>query len=73
MTRGKVEDKYLTVSDVADRIGVSKMTIYRMVRQRSLVSLRIGKLIRIPEEEVINLLAKAKTLPAETSDGQPTI
>uniref|UniRef100_UPI003F494135 helix-turn-helix domain-containing protein n=1 Tax=Paenarthrobacter nicotinovorans TaxID=29320 RepID=UPI003F494135 len=65
-----MDDKYLTVSDVAARIGVSKMTIYRMVRENTLGSLRIGKLIRIPEGEVSKLLAQARTVSKENSDDQ---
>lgn len=65
-----MDDKYLTVSDVAARIGVSKMTIYRMVRENTLGSLRIGKLIRIPEGEVSKLLAQARTVSKGNSDDQ---
>ena len=39
----------LTVAEVADRLRVSKMTVYRMCHTRDIESIRIGKAYRIPE------------------------
>lgn len=41
--------KYLSVAEVADRLRVSKMTVYRLVHNAELVSVRVGRSVRIPE------------------------
>lgn len=43
---------YLTVDEVAKHARVSKMTIYRLVRDGELVSVRIGRSIRIRTDSV---------------------
>ncbi|HEY1973388.1 MAG TPA: helix-turn-helix domain-containing protein [Pseudonocardia sp.] len=47
----------LTVFEVAARLRVSKMTIYRMVNSGELAAFKIGKSFRIPVASVQNLLS----------------
>ncbi len=42
--------QYLTPEEVADRLRVSKWSVYRMVDRGELPSARIGRLVRIPAE-----------------------
>ena len=42
-----VETRYMFVSEVADVLRVSRMTVYRMVHAGSLRSNRIGRRIRV--------------------------
>ena len=42
----------LTVSEVAEKLRVSKMTVYRMVHAGDLPSIRVGRSFRIPDEAV---------------------
>jgi excisionase family DNA binding protein len=39
---------FLTIKECADHVGVSKMTIYRLVHQGAVPSVRVGRSIRIP-------------------------
>ncbi|WP_081746407.1 helix-turn-helix domain-containing protein [Arthrobacter sp. H5] len=40
-------EEFLTVSDVAGRLSVSKMTVYRMIRQGGIPAHRFGRSYRI--------------------------
>jgi excisionase family DNA binding protein len=44
---------FLTVTEVAARLRVSKMTIYRLVHAGELHALRIGDSLRIPASALI--------------------
>ena len=48
--------KYLMVSEVAKRVRVSKMTIYRLVHTGELDAIRIGRSIRILNSSVESYL-----------------
>ncbi|MDN5853569.1 MAG: helix-turn-helix domain-containing protein [Actinomycetia bacterium] len=43
---------FLTVAEVAGRIRVSKMTVYRLVHSGQLDAVRVGRSFRVPEEAV---------------------
>ena len=38
----------LTVAEVASLLRVSKMTVYRLLRSGELLSLRVGRSLRVP-------------------------
>ncbi|WP_304455982.1 helix-turn-helix domain-containing protein [Nocardiopsis sp. YSL2] len=39
---------FLTVAEVADRLRLSQMTVYRMCQSDTIASVRIGRSYRIP-------------------------
>jgi len=43
---------FVTVSEVARQLRVSKMTVYRLISSGELPAVRIGKSYRIREEDV---------------------
>lgn len=45
-------EKYLNVREIASKLDVSKMTIYRLVDAGMLPALRIGKSLRILETDL---------------------
>jgi excisionase family DNA binding protein len=47
---------FLTVSEVATILRVSKMTIYRLTQDGALESIRVGRSIRIPRTAVTTYL-----------------
>lgn len=51
------KQKFLTVAEVAAIARVSNMTIYRLVRNGELESIRIGRSFRIPEEAAAKLIS----------------
>lgn len=51
-----MEQKFLTVAEVAEVLRMSKMTIYRLINSGELEAVRIGRSFRIPEEAARKLL-----------------
>ncbi len=48
--------RFLTVSEVADVMRVSKMTVYRLVHSGELPAVRFGRSYRVPESAVQQVL-----------------
>ncbi|MBI2237730.1 MAG: helix-turn-helix domain-containing protein [Actinobacteria bacterium] len=46
------EARFVTVNEVADLLRVSRMTVYRLIRQGDLPAVRVGRGYRLPEEAV---------------------
>ena len=44
--------QFLTVAEVAARMRVSKMTVYRLVHGGELPAVRVGRSFRVSEEDV---------------------
>jgi excisionase family DNA binding protein len=51
---------FYTAKDLADKLGVNIMTIYRYIDARKLKAYKIGKEFRIDKKEFNNFLEKAK-------------
>ena len=51
--------RFLTVSEVADVMRVSKMTVYRLVHSGDLPAVRFGRSYRVPESAVQQVLKNA--------------
>ena len=50
---------FLTVAEVAARMRVSKMTVYRLVHSGELEAVRVGRSFRVPEPAVDTYLRKS--------------
>jgi excisionase family DNA binding protein len=46
------EIKFLTVAEVAAVMRVSRLTVYRLVHDGELASVRVGRSFRVPEHAV---------------------
>ena len=55
----------LTVAEVATRLRVSKMTVYRMVKSGDLRAVEVMRSIRIPERVLDQYLAASVVVPEE--------
>ena len=51
--------QFLTVAEVAARMRVSKMTVYRLVHSGELTAVRVGRSFRVPEKAVHDYLRDA--------------
>lgn len=60
LTRVGFVSKLLTVTEVADMLRVSKMTIYRLLKNGSLNGSRVGRGYRIDKANVEEYLNKNK-------------
>jgi excisionase family DNA binding protein len=56
-----IEDRLLTVSEVADVLRVSRMSIYRMIKQGEMPAFRVGRGYRLREEDVHRYLKERFT------------
>ncbi|WP_422678122.1 helix-turn-helix domain-containing protein [Blastococcus brunescens] len=52
---------FLTVTEVAAIMRVSKMTVYRLVHGGELAAVRVGRSFRVPQPAVRDYLAGART------------
>ena len=43
---------FLTVGEVADRVRISNMTVYRLIKSGELAAVRVGKSFRVREEDL---------------------
>lgn len=53
------EVEFLTVAEVAARMRVSKMTVYRLVHGGELEAVRVGRSFRVPDEAVQEYLRRS--------------
>ncbi|MFR9725036.1 helix-turn-helix domain-containing protein [Streptomyces sp. MS19] len=63
------ELKFLTVTEVADWLRVSRMTVYRMIEGGELEAYRYGRNVRVSEQAVVNLLRRS-AMDGDVADGQ---
>ena len=56
---GVSASQFLTVAEVAARMRVSKMTVYRLVHSGELEAVRVGRSFRVPELAVDTYLRKS--------------
>ena len=50
---------FLTVAEVAARMRVSKMTVYRLVHSGELPAVRLGRSFRVTEDDVNEYIRKS--------------
>ena len=62
--------RFMTVTEVADIMRVSKMTVYRLIHSGAMPALRVGKSFRVPEAPVAQM-PQAGT--ADHSGGQARV
>lgn len=57
--RPKAEDEVLlTVEEVQERLRVSRWTIYRLIKERRLISVTVGRCRRVPAGAVDTYIAE---------------
>lgn len=55
------DKEFLTAQDLADKLDVNIMTIYRYIKAGKLKAYKFGKEFRIEKNEFNNFLERAKT------------
>jgi putative molybdopterin biosynthesis protein len=53
----------LKPDEVAEMLGVAKITIYRLIDKRQLPVYRVGRRLRFRKEEIEDYLAKVRQYP----------
>ena len=59
----------LTVAEVAERLRVSTMTVYRLIKRDELPALRIGRSYRIDQSDLAAYLAAHQVTDVDRADG----
>jgi excisionase family DNA binding protein len=65
--KGPSADPLFTVSEVADVLRVSNMTIYRLIKAGEISALRVGKNYRIRERDLEDYLATGSVAADEAN------
>ena len=53
----------LSVQQCADTLGVSKMTVFRLIHSGALPAMRIGQVFRVPANELDRFMRGAVVVP----------
>jgi excisionase family DNA binding protein len=61
MKRPFTEARLLTVNEVADLLRVSRMTVYRMIKDGEMPAVRVGRGYRLREDDVDTYLSDRYT------------
>jgi excisionase family DNA binding protein len=57
MRKPFTEARLLTVNEVADLLRVSRMTVYRLIKEGQVAALRVGRSYRLREDDVDHYLS----------------
>ncbi len=57
MTTTKAPERVFRVREVANHLGCDEDTIYRLIREDCLRSIRLGRVIRVPESALADFIA----------------
>ena len=57
-----VNEKYITIPQLADLLGLSRIEVYRRVRKGQIKAERIGRMYAIKDTEVAHILGKKLTV-----------
>jgi excisionase family DNA binding protein len=61
MKRPFTEARLLTVNEVADFLRVSRMTVYRLIKDGEMAAVRVGRSYRLREDDVDTYLSDRYT------------
>ena len=70
MKTGMKTDRFSTVKELADKLAVTPMTIYRLVGQGKLPAVKIGRAIRFDPDAVAAFLAAVRVGRDGLKDGE---
>lgn len=57
------QDEFMTVTEVAEAMRVSKMSVYRLAQEGDLDAVRFGRVIRIPRQSFRSYLDRNRLAP----------
>jgi len=60
------DTRFMTVTEVAEMMRVSRMTVYRMIHAGEVPAVRFGRSYRVPESAVQQILRAGGTEPRAT-------
>lgn len=58
----------LTAAEVAERLRVSTMTVYRLIRSGELPAVRVGRNYRVRSDDLLSYLDRQRVDPSDFGD-----
>ena len=58
----KPQSEYFTVEEIAAKLNLSKMTVYRLIRQKEIVSIRVGRSFRVLKSDYDKYVERSKVI-----------
>lgn len=55
-----MEAEYFTVEEIAAKLNLSKMTVYRLIRNGELTSIRVGRSFRVLKSDYDKYVERSK-------------
>jgi excisionase family DNA binding protein len=59
----EVDERYLTLPEVAERLKVSRRTVYRWIKDQDLNAFKFANEYRITERDIEDFLERRRTRP----------
>ena len=63
-----MSERLYSIPAIAERLDVSQKTVRRLIESRRIAVVKIGRLVRIPESAVTNLVARSTQHALEVED-----
>ena len=60
--------KWLSIQDVADELGINKMTVYRLVHGGEIPGYRFKRLFRVKQEDLDAYIRESQVVPEQAAD-----
>jgi len=58
---GQINSEYITISQLARILGISRIAVYKKVKNGQIKAIRVGKICLIPRSATLNILGKELT------------
>jgi putative molybdopterin biosynthesis protein len=68
-----MEPPLLTAEDVARQLRIKKYTVYELIKRGELPSSRVGKRVRVSQEDIDRYLRAGRTGPVQEADAPPGV
>ena len=65
-----IDDRWLSVEEIADHLGVTKDSIYRWIEKRGLPAHKLGKLWKFKKNEVDGWVRSGEARDGDDKEGE---
>jgi excisionase family DNA binding protein len=59
--------KLFSVNDVANALGVGRLTVYKLLKQNAFKTVRVGRSLRVPENSLIEFVQSGGNQQSESN------
>jgi excisionase family DNA binding protein len=69
VTAPKQRRRWLSVDQTATELGVSRMSVYRLINRKELRAYRIGRILNVDPDDITTYLRSVSTLTRDSNGG----